>query len=71
MIKYETKGNGNCYLEVRGPSTKIGCDAAYMITLIYKDLFKASPACAAVFRESTMYAINSAMDAIERGEFDK
>ena len=70
MIKFETTGAGKCYLEVRGSSTDIGCDAAYMITLIYKDLFNANPACAARFRERTMYAINGAMDAIERGEFN-
>ena len=69
MIKYEVKGEGKCYLEVNGSSTEIGCDAAYMITLIYKDLFNANPARAAVFRKTTMYAINEAMDAIERGEF--
>lgn len=71
MIKYETKEPGKCYLEVSGSATDIGCDAAYMITLIYKDLFNADPACAARFRARTMYAINGAMDAIERGEFDK
>lgn len=71
MIKFETTQPGKCYLEVRGSSTDIGCDAAYMIALIYKDLFNANPACAARFRERTMYAINGAMDAIERGEFDK
>lgn len=70
MIKYETTKPGKCYLEVRGSSSDIGCDAAYMIVLIYKDLFNANPAAAALFRKSTMYAINGAMDAIERGEFD-
>ena len=71
MIKFETTQPGKCYLEVQGSSTDIGCDAAYMITLIYKDLFKEDPACAARFRARTMYVINVAMDAIERGEFDK
>ena len=70
MIKYETIQPGKCYLEVRGSSKDIGCDAAYMMALIYNDLFNASPVCAAKFREYTMHAINGVMDAIERGEFN-
>lgn len=70
MIKYETTQAGKCCLVVRGSSDVIVCDAAYMIALIYKDLFKADPAAAARFRGATMYAINGAMDAIERGEFN-
>lgn len=70
MIKYETTQAGKCRLEVHGSSDDIGCDAAYMIVLIYKDLFNANPKCAALFRKKTMYAINGAMDAIERGEFN-
>ena len=69
MIKYETKQAGKCCLIVHGSTDEIGCDAAYMISLIYNDLFKADPAHAALFRKKTMYAINGAMDAIERGEF--
>lgn len=69
MIKYETREPGKCYLEVSGSLKDIGCDATYMITLIYKDLFKMDPVIAACFRRHTMYAINGAMDAIERGEF--
>ena len=70
MIKYETTQEGKCRLEVYGSSDEIGCDAAYMIALIYKDLFNANPACATLFRSKTMYALNGAMDAIERGEFN-
>lgn len=70
MIKYETKQPGKCYLEVAGSSDDIGCDAAYMIALIYNSLFTQSPAVAASFRRHTMYTINDVMDAIERGEFD-
>ena len=69
MIKYKTGRGSKCFLQVRGSSKEIGCDAAYMITLIYKNLFNTNPAAAATFREATMYAINEAMDAIERGEF--
>lgn len=70
MIKYETQNAaGKCRLEVKGSSTDIGCDAAYMIALIYKDMFKSDPVSAAIFRDAIMYAINGAMDAIERGEF--
>lgn len=70
MIKYETTQAGKCLLEVHGSSDDIGCDAAYMIALIYKDLFNANPVRAALFRSKTMYALNGAMDAIERGEFN-
>lgn len=70
MIKYETMQGGKCFLQVRGSSIEIGCDAAYMIALIYKDLFNENPAAAATFRGATMYALNGAMDAIERGEFN-
>lgn len=69
MIKYETTNPGKCYLEVGGSSCEIGCDAAYMIALIYKDLFNKNPADAAIFRAATMCAINEVMNAIERGEF--
>lgn len=69
MIKYETTQPGKCYLEVHGSSTEIGCDAAYMITLIYKNLFNTDPVAAATFRGAIMYAINEVMNAIERGEF--
>lgn len=70
MIKYETKQPGKAYLKVRGSSKDIGVDAAYMIALIYNDLFKASPARATVFRLSTMFALNDVMDSIERGDFN-
>ena len=70
MIKYENNEAGKRYLEVRGSSTDIGCDIAYMIALIYKDLFKRNPAVAASFRRWTMYVINAVMDAIERGELN-
>lgn len=70
MIKFETTQPGKSYLEVHGSSIDIACDAAYMVTLIYMDLFKKDPACAARCREHTMYVINDVMDAIERGEFN-
>ena len=69
MIKYETMQGSKCFPQTRGSSSEIGCDAAYMIALIYKDLFNTNPADAATFRRATMYAINHTMDAIERGEF--
>lgn len=69
MIKYETNGAGKAYLEIQGSTTDIGCDAAYMLAIIYKDLFKKSPDRASLFRHFTMYAIENTMDAIERGEF--
>lgn len=69
MIQYETRDPGKCYLEVSGTYIEIECDAAYMITLIYNDMFKKDPVTAASFRRRIMYAINRAMDAIERGEF--
>lgn len=70
MIKYETTQAGKCRLEVHGSSDDIGCDAAYMIALIYQDLFNADPACATSFRRKTIYVLNGALDAIERGEFN-
>lgn len=70
MIKFETTTPGKCYLEIQGSPDDIGRDAAYMIALIYRGLFNANPVCAAGFRARIMYAINGAMDAIERGEFN-
>lgn len=69
MIKYEITERGKCKLEVGGYTTEIGCDAAYMIALIYKDIFITDPAVAARFRRLIMEALNDTMDAIERGEF--
>lgn len=69
MIKFETTEPGKCTLEVKGSIHDIGCDAGYMIALIYRDIFNANPLEAAKFRYCTMHAINDAMDAIERGEF--
>lgn len=69
MIKYETTEPGKSILEIRGSLYDIGCEASYMIVRIYKEVFDKDPAAAASLRRSTMYAINSAMDAIERGEF--
>ena len=41
-----------------------------MVALIYNDLFKVDHASASLFRKKTMYALNGAMDAIERGDFN-
>lgn len=68
MIKYEFTEPGKSILEFRGSSDDIGCEAAYMLVQIYKGVFDEDPAVAARFRRVTMYAINGAMDAVERGE---
>lgn len=69
MIKYEFTEPGKSVLEIKGSISDIGCEAAYMIVMIYKEVFDKDPAAAASLRRSTMYAIDSAMGAIERGEF--
>lgn len=70
MLRFETLGNddGNCIFEMKGTGKIIGTEAAYMMTLIYREIYRVDPAAAKKFRRITLYAINGAFDAIERGD---
>lgn len=70
MIKYEISNPSNGKLEISGSFDVIGCEAALMLVKIYKEVLNRDPKEAVQFRMATMYAINRAMDMVERGEFD-
>lgn len=69
MLRFETLDEkGGCVFEMKGKGKIIGIEAAYMMTLIYKGIYKEDPAAAREFRRTVLYAINGAYDAVERGD---
>lgn len=69
MLRFQTLDNeGGCIFEVNGSSKEVGTEAAYMMSLIYRCMYRSDPAVAQTFREITLDAINRAYDAIERGD---
>ena len=70
MLRFEILDNniGKCKLEMNGKTTEIATDAAYMMALIYRDIYRADPAVARIFREIVLDSINTAYDVIERGD---
>lgn len=70
MLRFETleKDSGECIFEMKGFANEIGPEAAYMMVLIYRCIYKSDPMEARIFRKTVLYAINGAFDAIERGD---
>ena len=69
MLKFETLDKeGRCIFEMNGNVNEIGTEAAYMMSLIYRDMYRADPAAAKTFREIILDTINRAYDVIERGD---
>lgn len=70
MIRFEIQSNddGKCIFETSGSLIDIETEAAYMIALIYKSVYRSDPAVASKFRELLLHAINGAFDGIERGD---
>lgn len=69
MLRFETLDNeGKCIFEMKGSAKEIGTEAAYMMSLIYRGMYRSDPKVAKTFREITLDAINRAYDCIERGD---